>query len=280
LRQKKDKIAPGLYLIATPIGNLGDLTFRARETIGNLDLLLCEDTRVTRKLLAASGLSPRLESYHEHNAAKMETRILAALAEGKSIGLVSDAGTPLISDPGERLVIAATGAGHSVTALPGASAALTGLCLSGLPVARFFFAGFMPPKSGARRQELSGLATIPATLIFYESPNRLKEALQDMLTVFGNRRAAVARELTKLHENVHRGTLDSLLQEDIPEKGEIVILVAPPEPEQATDDESLDTLLRAEMKKTTLRDAVAIVSARTGRARREVYARAIALSRT
>lgn len=276
------KLPAGLYLIATPIGNLGDLTIRAQRILGELDLLLCEDTRVTGKLLAAYGLAPRTESYHEHNAAKMEARILERIAEGQAIGLVSDAGTPIISDPGEQLAKAARQAGLMVTALPGANAVLTALCLSGLPSTRFFFAGFMPPKAAARRQELATLAAIPSTLIFYESPNRVAEALADMLTTLGNRPAAVARELTKLYEEVRQGNLADLAAhyaEVGAPRGEIVIVVGAPAAEQDATDADVDAALIQELATTTLRDAAAIVAARTGRAKRDVYARALSLSK-
>ncbi len=277
------RLPPGLYLIATPIGNLGDMTVRGRETLEALDVLLCEDTRVTRKLLSAYGLRVQTESYHTHNARRMEGGILARIAAGQAVGLVSDAGTPLVSDPGELLVQAALEAGHTVTALPGPSAVITALTVSGLPTGRFLFAGFLPAKAGARRQELASLAGLSATLVFYESPNRLADALQDMEAVLGPRRAVVARELTKKHEEVRRGTLAELASHyataPLP-KGEIVVLVGPPESPPATADvATVDDALEAALKTTRLRDAVAIVSARTGWPRREVYARALLLAR-
>lgn len=277
-------LPPGLYLIATPIGNLGDMTARAKEALGALDLLLCEDTRVTRKLLSAYGMTVRLESYHAHNATRMDARILDRIAHGQAVGLVSDAGTPLVSDPGESLVQAVIATGHPVTALPGASAVITALAVSGLPTGRFLFAGFLPPKAAGRRQELATLAGVSATLVFYESPNRLAESLQDMQAVLGPRRAVVARELTKKHEEVRRAPLADLAAyyagADTP-RGEIVVLVGPPDQTAGTvaREAEVDDALRLALQTTTLRDAAAVVSARTGWPKREVYARAIRLTR-
>ena len=293
-----EKLPSGLYLISTPIGNLGDMTTRARAALGQLDLLLCEDTRVTRKLLTAYAISPMpaLESYHEHNAAKMEGRILSVLGEGKAVGLVSDSGTPIISDPGARIVPAAVESGHKVTALPGASAVIMALCLSGLPSERFFFAGFLPQKPSTRKKDLATLAAIPSTLIFYESPHRLKASLSDMVaTLGGHRPAAVCRELTKMHEEVRRGTLDELASfyknnEEVI-KGEIVILVGalagspPPDhgvsnrdaASESASQHEIDALLEHALSQQTVRDAVAAVVKQTGLPKREIYARALGL---
>jgi 16S rRNA (cytidine1402-2'-O)-methyltransferase len=276
--------AAGLYLVATPIGNLGDITERALTLLRGVDLIVCEDTRVTAKLLARYAIAARTLPYHEHNAERMRPELLRRLAEGQSIALVSDAGTPLVSDPGYKLVRAAIEAGHAITALPGASASLTALLLSGLPPDRFFFAGFLPPRSGERRRELETMAAIPSSLIFYESANRLGESLADMAAVLGDRPAAVARELTKLHEEVRRGTLAALAAHYAqagPPKGEIVVVAGPPLEEAASISAAdLDATLRQALARMSLKDAVAAVAATTGRPRREVYARALALAGT
>jgi 16S rRNA (cytidine1402-2'-O)-methyltransferase len=277
-----DGPSAGLHLVATPIGNLGDITQRALDLLRRVDLVVCEDTRVTAKLLARYAIAARMLPYHEHNAERMRPELLRRLAEGQSIALVSDAGTPLISDPGYKLVREAIAAGHAVTALPGASASLTALLLSGLPPDRFFFAGFLPAKSGERRRELASLAAIPATLIFYESANRLADTLADMAEQLGDRPAAVARELTKLHEEVRRASLGSLAdhyRQAGPPKGEIVLVVGPPlaaaETLSAAD---IDKSLKQALSQMSLKDAVAAVAAATGRPRREIYARALALA--
>jgi 16S rRNA (cytidine1402-2'-O)-methyltransferase len=272
----------GLHLVATPIGNLGDITQRALDLLRRVDLIVCEDTRVTAKLLARYAIAARMLPYHEHNAERMRPELLRRLAEGGAIALVSDAGTPLVSDPGYKLVREAIAQNHPVTALPGASASLTALLLSGLPPDRFLFAGFLPARSGERRRDLESLAGVPATLIFYESAHRLAESLRDMADMLGDRSAAVARELTKLHEEVRRGALVDLAahyDKGGPPKGEIVIVVGPP---AAGADRSsaadLDAALSQALAQMTLKDAVAAVAAATGRPRREIYARALALA--
>lgn len=263
---------------------MGDITLRAIETLRQVDLVACEDTRVTAKLMARHGIQARLVPYHEHNAERMRPELLRRLAEGEAVALVSDAGTPLVSDPGYKLVRAAIEAGHPVTTLPGPSAALAGLLLSGLPPDRFLFAGFLPAKAGERRRTLNELAGVPATLIFYESAQRLAECLADMAERLGDRPAAVARELTKLHEEVRRGGLADLARhygEAGPPKGEIVLVVGPPAAEaeaEAVSPEDLDARLKAALMRMSLKDAVAAVTAATGRPRREVYARALALA--
>lgn len=268
---------PGLYLVATPIGNLGDMTHRALEALADAAFILCEDTRVTRKLTAHYGLDTRLVSCHEHNQRERVPEVLAAIAAGQAVALVSDAGMPIISDPGAVMVRAVQQAGQKVTVVPGANAALSALVLSGLPVERFLFAGFLPVKTGARREELALLANVPATLIFYESPSRLGEALGDMHKVLGGREAAVVREITKLHEEVVRGSLEELAgrYKEAEVRGEIVVLVAPPVARQEELD--IDALLKAELARGSLKDAVAVVTARSGLPKREVYARAVAL---
>lgn len=277
--QSPARFAPGLYLVATPIGNARDLTLRALDLLAAADTIACEDTRVTAKLLAIHGLSRPLFAYHDHNAARAGPQLIERLKRGEIVALCTDAGTPLISDPGFALVREAIAEGIPVTALPGPSAALTALTLSGLPAARFLFAGFLPPKSAARRRALAELAAVPATLIFYESPNRLPESLADMAAELGPRPAAVARELTKLYEEVRRAPLDALAAhyaEAGTPKGEIVVVVAPPEAAPATDAE-VDAALEEALARLSLSDAAAEVAQATGRPKREVYARALAL---
>jgi 16S rRNA (cytidine1402-2'-O)-methyltransferase len=277
------KLAGGLYVVATPIGNAADITLRALDVLARADLVACEDTRVTAKLLSMHGLKAPLAAYHEHNAARARPVLLGRLAAGEAIVLASDAGTPLVSDPGYKLVRAAIAAGHRVTTLPGPSAPLAALILSGLPSDRFLFAGFLPPKSAGRRAALAELAAVPATLLLFESASRLADSLADMAAVLGPRPAAVARELTKLYEEVRRGRLDALAAhyaEAGPPKGEIVIVIGPPEERpSATADADLDAALDGALGQMSLRDAVDAVAAATGRKRREVYARALARSR-
>src|SRR5262252_2413407 len=202
--------APGLYLVATPIGNLGDITLRALELLAGVDVIACEDTRVTRKLTERYGITTPLTPYHEHNATEARPRLLARLADGEAVALVSDAGTPLISDPGYKLVRAACEAGHAVTALPGPSSVLAALSVAGLPTDRFFFEGFLPAKQAPRQKRVAELANIPATLVLFESGSRLAATLTDLAATFGKRAAATCRELTKLHEEVRRGDLETL----------------------------------------------------------------------
>jgi len=271
----------GLVIVATPIGNAGDITVRALDLLRRADGIACEDTRVTGRLMARYGIATPLVAYHEHNAARMRPLLLERLRRGETIALVSDAGTPLVSDPGYKLVRAAIEAGIPTTTLPGASAALAALVLSGLPTDRFFFAGFLPPRSAARRTELAALAGIPATLIFFESAGRLAGALADMAAVLGARPAAVARELTKLYEEVRRGTLIELAEHYTavdPPKGEIVILVGAPAAPAEASDAAIDEALRAALARDSLRDAVAAVAAALAAPRRRVYARALALA--
>jgi len=270
---------PGLYLVATPIGNLSDITLRALEVLAGADVIACEDTRVTRKLTDRYGISTPLTPYHEHNAAEARPKLLARLAAGQAVALVSDAGTPLISDPGYKLALAARAAGHAVSALPGASAVLAALNVAGLPTDRFFFEGFLPPKQGARQKRIAALAAIPATLVFFESGPRLAAALADLADGLGRRAAAVCRELTKLHEEVRRASLDALARayaEGAETRGEIVIVVAPPsEPETA--DADIDALLRQALARVSVKDAVDEVAVMTGRPRRDIYRRALEL---
>ena len=282
LRAEAEPIAPGRHVVATPIGNLRDITLRALGTLAAADAVIAEDTRVSRNLLAHYGVSTPLVAYHEHNAEMMRPILLARLRQGERLALISDAGTPLVSDPGFKLVGEALAAGIPVTSAPGPSAVLAALVVAGLPTDRFFFEGFLPAKSGARRSRIAELASIPGTLVLFESPRRLAETLADLVAVLGPRQAAVARELTKHYESVRRGALDSLAadyEREGPPKGEIVLLVAPPgEDAPALDGPALDEKIRAAMAKFSLKDAASVVSAETGQPRRKVYARALELS--
>jgi 16S rRNA (cytidine1402-2'-O)-methyltransferase len=280
LGSKPTKPRPGLHIIATPIGNLADISLRALDVLSAVDAIACEDTRVTRKLLNAYGLDRALTAYHEHNADRMRPRLIKRMKSGESVALVSDAGTPLVSDPGYKLARAAIDEGLMVTTLPGASAPLGALVVSGLPSDRFLYAGFLPSKRTARRKALKTLASVPTTLIFLESTRRLAAALEDMAAILAARPAAVVRELTKLFEEVRRGDLAELARHYRsagPPKGEIVIVVGPPEAPEG-DAADLDERLAAALEGASLRDAAALVAAETGRPRREVYARALALA--
>jgi 16S rRNA (cytidine1402-2'-O)-methyltransferase len=274
------KPACGLYLVATPIGNLGDIGARAIAVLGAVDAVLCEDTRHSGRLMAALGLKTRLKPYHEHNAARVRPGLLDELARGASMALISDAGMPAIADPGHKLVKDAIDAGVLVTAVPGPSAVLMALVISGLPTDRFFFQGFLPAKASARRKALAELAPIPATLVLFESPHRLAPCLADAAAALGARPAAIARELTKLHEEVRRGSLEELAQalatEPTP-KGEIVVVIGPPaEAQTAVDNETLDQLLAAALAEHGPSRAAALVAEQTGQPRAAVYKRAIA----
>ena len=275
------KPAPGLYLVATPIGNLSDISLRALELLAGADVIACEDTRVTRKLTERYGIATPLTLYHEHNAAEARPKLLARLAQGQAVALVSDAGTPLISDPGYKLVRTACEAGHTVVALPGASALLTALVVAGLPTDRFFFEGFLPVKQAGRQKRIAELAAIPATLVLFESGPRLGSALADLADGLGPRAAAICRELTKLHEEVRRGDLPMLARdyaEGAETRGEIVIVVAPPADDDGQADD-VDDLLRRALARVSVKDAVGEVALATGRPRREVYQRALELAK-
>jgi 16S rRNA (cytidine1402-2'-O)-methyltransferase len=275
------RTAPGLHVVATPIGNLGDVTLRALKTLAGADLIACEDTRVTRKLLDRYVIGTPLTPYHDHNAAKVRPMLLRRLAEGAAIALVSDAGTPLVSDPGFKLVRAAQEAGHPVTALPGASATLAALTVAGLPTDQFFFAGFLPPKQAARRARITELGRIPATLVLFETGPRLAETLADLAAALGPREAAICRELTKLHEEIRRGELMALAQElaGNEPRGEIVVVIAPPPAVAQPSASETDTLLRAALARVSLKDAVGEVADVTGMPRRELYQRALLLAK-
>ncbi len=271
--------APGLHVVATPIGNLGDITVRALQTLAGADQVLCEDTRITRRLTGHYGIATTLSAYHDQNAARVLPTVLDALAAGEAVALVSDAGTPLISDPGYRLVDAARAAGHPVHVVPGASALTGALSVAGIATDAVFFAGFLPTKTTARRKRLEALKDEPATLVVYEAPHRLVACLKDMATVLGDRTAAVARELTKRHEEVVRASLSNLAFEFAGRKavkGEIVILVERGD-DTASEAIDLDALLTDALTGQTMRDAVAAVTAETGLPRKTVYDRALAL---
>jgi 16S rRNA (cytidine1402-2'-O)-methyltransferase len=275
------KAESGLYLVATPIGNLGDITLRALEVLASVDIIACEDTRVTRKLMDRYGIETRLTPYHEHNATEARPRLLARLADGQAIALVSDAGTPLISDPGYKLVRAACEAGHTVTALPGPSSVLAALSVAGLPTDHFFFEGFLPAKQAARQKRVAELASILATLVLFESGSRLAATLTDLAAAFGKRAAAACRELTKLHEEVRRGDLETLARDyaaGAESRGEFVVVVAPPADDGGTSD-NVDELLLQALRRVSVKDAVGEVALATGRPRREVYQRALILAK-
>jgi 16S rRNA (cytidine1402-2'-O)-methyltransferase len=274
-------LAPGLHVVATPIGNLRDVTVRALEVLAGADLVACEDTRVTRKLFDHYGITVPLTPYHDHNATEARPKLIAKLAAGAAIALVSDAGTPLVSDPGFKLVREAREAGHAVVAVPGASAALAAISIAGLPTDRFFFEGFLPPKHGQREARIAELARLPATLVLFETGPRLAAALADLVQGLGAREAAVCRELTKLHEEVRRGDLSVLAEHYASAgapRGEIVLVIAPPQHE-AADETDVDALLRRALERVSVKEAVGEIAAVTGRPRREIYQRALELTK-
>src|SRR3981189_176896 len=244
------KAAPGLHLVATPIGNLGDITLRALETLAGVDIIACEDTRITRRLTERYLISALLKPYHEHNAALARPKILEKLAQGAAIALVSDAGTPLISDPGFKLVREVCAAGHAVIAIPGASSVLTALSVAALPTDRFYFEGFLPPKQGARRARLAELAKIDPTLVMFDSGNRVQDTRADWAAIMGERDAAICRELTKMHEQVTRAPIAELAKAaaTLETRGEFGLVVAPPGPDSLImTDDALDDLLRSQL---------------------------------
>jgi 16S rRNA (cytidine1402-2'-O)-methyltransferase len=276
------KAAPGLHLVATPIGNLADITLRALETLAGVDVIACEDTRITRRLTERYAISADLVPYHEHNAAQARPKLLERLAQGASIALVSDAGTPLISDPGFKLVREVCAAGHQVIAVPGASSVLTALSVAALPTDRFYFEGFLPAKEHARRTRLGELARIDSTLVLFESGSRVQDSLRDLAAIMGGRHAAICRELTKLHEEIKRAPIAELAAaaDTLETRGEFVLVVGPP-PDDAgvMDQDTLDDLLRAQLARGSVKDAVAHAVELSGRPRREVYARALELAK-
>lgn len=268
-----------LFLVSTPIGNLKDITLRALDVLGKVDRIACEDTRISGGLLAHYGIKAPLISYHAHNEAAASDTLLSQLLSGARIALISDAGTPLLSDPGARLVRAAIAAGIRVTPIPGASALLSAISIAGLPAESFFYGGFLPSKTGARAAALSSLGTIPATLVFYEAPHRLLDTLAAMHSAWGGREAAVARELTKLYEECVRGTLAEVIAHftQAPPRGECVIVVAGAAPAAALDDASIDDALMEAMQQLSVKEAVALVAKTAGRPKRDIYARALAI---
>jgi 16S rRNA (cytidine1402-2'-O)-methyltransferase len=273
-------LEPGLYVTATPIGNLGDITYRAVDALKSCDLILCEDTRQTAKLCAAYDIKTPRSPYHDHNAAKVRPSILEKLKDGARICLVSDAGTPLISDPGYKLVREARDAGVAVIPLPGASAALVALSAAGAPSDRFLFAGFPPAKAGARAKTFEGLADVGATLVFYETAPRLAETLEEMAAAFGDRRAVVARELTKRFEEFREENLMKLSEnyKNEPTKGEIVIVVWPPGKKEASEAD-LDSFLADALKTLPVKEAASAAAEALGVSRNTAYARALDLKK-
>ena len=274
-------LPPGLYPVATPIGNLRDITLRALDTLAQADLVVCEDTRVTGRLLARYGIEARLRSYNDRNAARQRPAILEALKAGRSVALVSDAGSPLISDPGYRLVVEAVAAGHRVESVPGPTAAIAALQVSGLPTDRFRFVGFLAPKDARCRRQIEELAAETCTLIFYESGPRLAATLRAMADILGDRPAAVARELTKRYEEVRRGTLPDLAADfGTAPKGEIVVVVGGRADDAGREPgHEVDAMILAELAAgESVRSVADAVAERTGASRRAVYQRALALS--
>ena len=282
--EEREKLAAGLYIVATPIGNSRDITLRALAALGAATIIACEDTRTTARLLAIHSIQTKLTPYHEHNAARVRPALIRRLEKGETVALVSDAGTPLVSDPGYRLVGEAVAAGIAVFPLPGASAVLAALTVSTLPTDRFFFQGFLPNRKAARRGVLAEIASVPATLVFMESPKRLAASLADMARVLGDRQAAVARELTKKFEEIRRGALAELAayyEDQGAPRGEVTVVVAPGDGGEAAaiGDDELDALLGAALKDMSLRDAAGKVSNDTGTPRKKTYARALKLRR-
>jgi len=274
-------VAAGLVIVATPIGNARDLSLRAIDVLKGAAVIACEDTRVTAKLLAIHGLKTPTLSYHEHNAARQRPRIIKHLENGETVALVSDAGTPLVSDPGYKLLTACLDAGLPVTAVPGPSSVMTALVLSGLPTDRFFFQGFLPNKAGPRRRVLGELVAVPGSLVVMESAKRLAVMLAAAAEVLGPRPAAVTREMTKRFEEVRRGDLVSLAAhyaEAGPPKGEICVVIGPAVASDGPDAETIDRILKAALGEGSIRDAARDVAAATGLPRRQLYQRALALS--
>jgi 16S rRNA (cytidine1402-2'-O)-methyltransferase len=275
---KAAPLAGGLYIVATPIGNLGDISIRALFTLAAADMVVCEDTRHSRKLFSAYGIGRKLETYHDFSGEKDRARILGALREGKSVAVISDAGTPLIADPGFKLVRAAVEEGFSVFPVPGPSALLSALVASGLPSDQFFFVGFLPPKETAKREALEALRAVPGTFIVYETPSRIEATLAALGVILPDRQITLARELTKFHEGFSRGTTEMLLEEvrGTPPLGEIVVLIGPGQTPQA-QDEDLEDALRQAMERVSLREAVEEVAKGLGAGKKKVYNLALKL---
>ena len=269
----------GLYIVATPIGNLKDITLRDIDILNTADLILCEDTRVSKKLLSHYGISKPTLSYNDHNGEMRRPKIFEALEHGQRVALISDAGTPLVSDPGYKLVRDVIERGFYVTTLPGASSVMSALCLSGLPTDRFLFAGFLPAKMEACRKEIQSIAGVKATVVLFESARRLLDTLPLLHEILGDRNAAVVREITKLFEETKRGTLSELVthyQQNGEPKGEVVIVIGEPL-EVETTVESMESQLRLLLKSRSIKEAAAIVAENTGKPRKELYALALKL---
>jgi 16S rRNA (cytidine1402-2'-O)-methyltransferase len=280
-KRVKNKFENGLYVTATPIGNLGDITLRAIDLLHEADFIACEDKRVSGKLLSYYDIKTPMISYHDHNAQDVMPKLINELQDGKIIALISDAGTPLISDPGYRLVNECQKEGILVTSLPGASAILCALTNAGLPTNNFLFQGFLPPKTQARQKEIGKFSTVDASLVYYESPKRLLACLKDILSVLGDREIAVCRELTKLYEETRKDKISNLIElyENKPTpKGEIVIVVSPPNKNEGQIDD-LDAALKDALKTLSVKEAVAGVTYMTGKKRKEVYKRALEISK-
>ena len=278
-RFEAEPLAPGLYVVATPIGNLGDITVRALATLAAAETVLCEDTRTSGKLMERFAIKTKLSPYHEHNAQKARPHILERLQQGATIALISDAGMPLVSDPGYRLVKEAVELGIPVTACPGPSAVLTGLALSGLPTDRFLFAGFVAQKQGERRRLFEEFAKLKATLIFFESPHRIIETLHDLAMALPGRAVAVTRELTKLHEEVLRGTASGIAEQLAARasvKGEITLLVGPPQEDEAVSDEDLDEAITQALASMPASKAASELAKRFNLNRQDIYQRILA----
>ena len=284
LNPKAVKLSPGLYLLATPIGTARDITLRALDILASADVLVAEDTRTLRKLLEIHGIAlgdRQVLAYHDHNGSQMRPRLLSLLEQGLSLAYASEAGTPMIADPGFDLARAARAAGHAVVAAPGPSAVVTALTVGGLPTDRFFFAGFLPNASGQRKTALRRYADIPGTLVFYESPKRIAAMLRDAAEVLGpDRPAALCRELTKKFEEVLSGTLHELAETCAGRsiKGEIVVLIDRKSSENINDSD-LEGMLKEALSSQTVRDAAETVAARTGLPKRQVYQMALKLEK-
>ncbi|MCI5048875.1 MAG: 16S rRNA (cytidine(1402)-2'-O)-methyltransferase [Rickettsiales bacterium] len=283
LTDSQDKITTStggvLYIVATPIGNLGDMTYRAVQTLSQVDVIACEDTRTSAVLLSHYEIDTPTISYHDHNGAKQRPLILERLGRGESVALISDAGTPLISDPGYKLVHEARALGFQVTPIPGASSVLSALCAAGLPSDQFTFCGFLPNKTQARQKALQALEDYAGTLVFLESPKRLSDMLADAHAVLGAREAVIAREITKRFEEFHSGTLAELVEHyahAATPKGEIVVLIGPAAA-QAYDEEAIDALLKAALSELPTKQAAAHVAEQTGQSKSDLYQRALAL---
>lgn len=279
MQTESSQINPvGLYIVATPIGNMSDITLRALDILKLVDLIVCEDTRVSGGLLAHYGIKKTLISYNDHNADERRPEILAAINSGKRVALISDAGTPLVSDPGYKLAREALEQDIYVTAIPGASSVLAALCLSGLPNDQFFFGGFLPTKTEALKKYIASLAAVPATLIFFESARRLEESLAALQTGLSDRNAAIVREITKLYEESRRGKLSQLLdniRENGAPKGEVVIVIAPPGKEETLSNQDIESHIRLLLKSHSVKEAASIIAEQTGRPRKEIYALAL-----